>query len=185
MSDWSIEDARSGYNVTHWSQGFYGIREDGEVTVSPNPQNPDHKVGLNELAKSMVEAGVSLPVLVRFPQILHHRVESLCEAFNDAIKKYDYQNDYLLVYPIKVNQQKTVVEEILASQKSKEVPQLGLEAGSKPELMAVLAMAQKASSVIVCNGYKDKEYIRLALIGEKLGHKVYIVLEKCQNLKWY
>jgi arginine decarboxylase len=183
MSDWSIEDARAGYNVTHWSQGFYGIREDGEVTVSPDPQNPDHKIGLNELAKNMVQAGVSLPVLVRFPQILHHRVESLCEAFNDAITKYDYQNDYLLVYPIKVNQQQTVVEEILASQKSKEVPQLGLEAGSKPELMAVLAMAQKASSVIVCNGYKDKEYIRLALIGEKLGHKVYIVLEKMSELK--
>ncbi|MGL5409050.1 MAG: biosynthetic arginine decarboxylase, partial [Shewanella sp.] len=87
------------------------------------------------------------------------------------------------VYPIKVNQQKTVVEEILASQASKEVPQLGLEAGSKPELMAVLAMAQKASSVIVCNGYKDNEYIRLALIGEKLGHKVYIVLEKLSELK--
>ncbi|GGP39807.1 biosynthetic arginine decarboxylase [Shewanella algicola] len=183
MSDWSIEDARAGYNVTHWSQGFYGIREDGEVTVSPDPQNPDHKVGLNELARDMVKAGVSLPVLVRFPQILHHRVESLCEAFNDAITKYEYQNDYLLVYPIKVNQQQTVVEEILASQKSKEVPQLGLEAGSKPELMAVLAMAQKASSVIVCNGYKDKEYVRLALIGEKLGHKVYIVLEKMSELK--
>ncbi|MGL5472407.1 MAG: biosynthetic arginine decarboxylase, partial [Shewanella sp.] len=105
------------------------------------------------------------------------------QAFDQAIQKYEYQADYLLVYPIKVNQQKTVVEEILASQASKEVPQLGLEAGSKPELMAVLAMAQKASSVIVCNGYKDNEYIRLALIGEKLGHKVYIVLEKLSELK--
>ncbi|NKF50540.1 biosynthetic arginine decarboxylase [Shewanella sp. WXL01] len=183
MTEWSIEDARATYNVTHWSQKFFGIRDDGEVTVSPDPQNPEHKIGLNELAKDMVKAGVSLPVLVRFPQILHHRVESLCEAFNEAIQKYEYQNKYLLVYPIKVNQQQTVVEEILASQKSKEVPQLGLEAGSKPELMAVLAMAQKASSVIVCNGYKDKEYVRLALIGEKLGHKVYIVLEKMSELK--
>ncbi|MEM6191149.1 biosynthetic arginine decarboxylase [Shewanella scandinavica] len=183
MNDWSIDDARAGYNVTHWSQGFYGISDHGEVTVSPDPKNPDYKIGLNELAKDMVKAGVALPVLVRFPQILHHRVNSLCQAFDQAIQKYEYQADYLLVYPIKVNQQQTVVEEILASQASKEVPQLGLEAGSKPELMAVLAMAQKASSVIVCNGYKDNEYIRLALIGEKLGHKVYIVLEKLSELK--
>ncbi|MCE9687478.1 biosynthetic arginine decarboxylase [Shewanella sp. AS16] len=183
MNDWSIDDARSGYNVTHWSQGFYGISDGGEVTVSPDPANPEYKIGLNELAKDMVKAGVALPVLVRFPQILHHRVNSLCHAFDQAIQKYEYQADYLLVYPIKVNQQQTVVEEILASQVSKEVPQLGLEAGSKPELMAVLAMAQKASSVIVCNGYKDNEYIRLALIGEKLGHKVYIVLEKLSELK--
>ncbi len=183
MNDWSIDAARAGYNVTHWSQGFYGISDQGEVTVSPDPKNPEHTIGLNELAKDMVKAGVALPVLVRFPQILHHRVNSLCQAFDQAIQKYEYQADYLLVYPIKVNQQKTVVEEILASQASKEVPQLGLEAGSKPELMAVLAMAQKASSVIVCNGYKDNEYIRLALIGEKLGHKVYIVLEKLSELK--
>ncbi len=183
MNNWSIDDAREGYNVNYWSQGFYGISDTGEVTVSPNPQHPEYQVGLNELAKDMVKAGVSLPVLVRFPQILHHRVNSLCQAFNQAITKYEYQNDYLLVYPIKVNQQQAVVEEILASQKEKAVPQLGLEAGSKPELMAVLAMAQKASSVIVCNGYKDKEYVRLALIGEKLGHKVYIVLEKMSELK--
>ncbi|QSX42279.1 biosynthetic arginine decarboxylase [Shewanella cyperi] len=183
MNDWSIDDARAGYNVAHWSQGFYGISDQGEVTVSPDPKNPEFKIGLNELAKDMVKAGVNMPVLVRFPQILHHRVDSLCQAFNQAIQKYEYQADYLLVYPIKVNQQQTVVEEILASQVSKEAPQLGLEAGSKPELMAVLAMAQKASSVIVCNGYKDNEYIRLALIGEKLGHKVYIVLEKMSELK--
>ncbi|MGL4474240.1 MAG: biosynthetic arginine decarboxylase [Shewanella sp.] len=182
MKEWSIEDARAGYNVAHWSQGFYGIDDDGEVTVSPDPAQPLNSIGLNKLARDMVKAGVSLPVLVRFPQILHHRVHSLCQAFNQAIAKYSYQNDYLLVYPIKVNQQQTVVEEILASQKTNAVPQLGLEAGSKPELMAVLAMAQKASSVIVCNGYKDSEYIRLALIGEKLGHKVYIVLEKMSEL---
>ncbi len=183
MNNWSIDDARTSYNVTYWSQGFYGISDDGEVTVTPNLNQPDYKIGLNELANTMVAQGVNLPVLVRFPQILHHRVHSLCQAFNEAIGRYEYQNDYLLVYPIKVNQQKTVVEEILASQVSKEIPQLGLEAGSKPELMAVLAMAQKASSVIVCNGYKDKEYIRLALIGEKLGHKVFIVLEKLSELK--
>ncbi|MBM7072668.1 biosynthetic arginine decarboxylase [Shewanella sp. 202IG2-18] len=183
MNNWSIDDARDGYNVAHWSQGFYGVDDQGEVNVAPDPTRPDYTIGLNKLAQDMVAAGISLPVLIRFPQILHHRVHSLCSAFNNAISKYEYENDYLLVYPIKVNQQKTVVEEILASQQKKEVPQLGLEAGSKPELMAVLAMAQKASSVIVCNGYKDNEYIRLALIGEKLGHKVYIVLEKMSELE--
>lgn len=183
MSDWSIDDARNGYNVAYWSQGFYGVNDGGEVTVSPDPSNTNSRISLNELAKDMVKAGVSMPVLVRFPQILCQRVDNLCQAFNQAIERYEYGADYLLVYPIKVNQQQAVVEEILASQKSKVVPQLGLEAGSKPELMAVLAMAQKASSVIVCNGYKDKEYIRLALIGEKLGHKVYIVLEKMSELK--
>jgi arginine decarboxylase len=182
MSDWSIDDARNGYNVAYWSQGFYGVNDQGEVTVSPDPAS-GNRISLSELAKDMVKAGVSLPVLVRFPQILCHRVDSLCQAFNHAIDRYEYGADYLLVYPIKVNQQQAVVEEILASQISKTVPQLGLEAGSKPELMAVLAMAQKASSVIICNGYKDKEYIRLALIGEKLGHKVYIVLEKMSELK--
>ncbi|MCL1076026.1 biosynthetic arginine decarboxylase [Shewanella dokdonensis] len=182
MSDWSIDDARNGYNVAYWSQGFYGVNDQGEVTVSPDPAS-GNRISLNELAKDMVKAGVNLPVLVRFPQILCHRVDSLCQAFNQAIERYEYAADYLLVYPIKVNQQQAVVEEILASQVSKTVPQLGLEAGSKPELMAVLAMAQKASSVIICNGYKDKEYIRLALIGEKLGHKVYIVLEKMSELK--
>ncbi|QSX32079.1 biosynthetic arginine decarboxylase [Shewanella avicenniae] len=183
MSDWSIDDARTGYNVAYWSQGFYGVNDEGEVTVSPEPANSNSRISLNELAKDMVKAGVSMPVLVRFPQILCQRVDNLCQAFNQAIERYDYGSDYLLVYPIKVNQQQSVVEEIIASQKSKVVSQLGLEAGSKPELMAVLAMAQKASSVIVCNGYKDKEYIRLALIGEKLGHKVYIVLEKMSELK--
>ena len=106
----------------------------------------------------------------------------MCNAFNQAIEEYNYSNRYLLVYPIKVNQQKEVVDEILASQAELEHKQLGLEAGSKPELLAVLALAQQASSVIVCNGYKDREYIRLALIGEKLGHKVFIVLEKLSEL---
>tara|TARA_B100001059_G_scaffold84138_1_gene82186 strand:- start:123 stop:614 length:492 start_codon:yes stop_codon:yes gene_type:complete len=113
---------------------------------------------------------------------VHQRVHNICNSFNQAIEEYQYDNRYLLVYPIKVNQQKEVVDEILASQAQLEQKQLGLEAGSKPELLAVLALAQKASSVIVCNGYKDREYIRLALIGEKLGHKVFIVLEKLSEL---
>ncbi|MBE0366192.1 arginine decarboxylase [Pseudoalteromonas ulvae UL12] len=178
----AIEQVRASYNVRHWSQGYYGINDQGEVYVAPNAAQPDQTVSLASIAEQIQQQGLSLPALVRFPQILHNRVHNLCAAFNEAIAAYNYPEKYLLVYPIKVNQQREVVEEILASQANQEVKQLGLEAGSKGELLAVLAMAQKASSVIVCNGYKDSEYIRLALIGEKLGHKVNIVLEKLSEL---
>ncbi|MFV0574672.1 MAG: arginine decarboxylase [Vibrio sp.] len=178
----NLEKIRANYNVRHWSQGFYGINEQGEMTVSPR-QGEDHlQVPLSAIVQQLEAKNLTLPALVRFPQILHQRVHNVCDAFNQAIEEYQYSNRYLLVYPIKVNQQKEVVDEILASQAELETKQLGLEAGSKPELLAVLALAQKASSVIVCNGYKDREYIRLALIGEKLGHKVFIVLEKLSEL---
>ncbi len=176
-----LDRVRADYNVQHWSQGFYGIDNQGEVYVSP-AFGQDHQVPLSRIVTQLEQHQLNLPVLVRFPQILHQRVHGICHAFNQAIDEYQYQNNYLLVYPIKVNQQKEVVDEILASQAQLETKQLGLEAGSKPELLAVLALAQKASSVIVCNCYKDREYIRLALIGEKLGHKVFIVLEKLSEL---
>jgi arginine decarboxylase len=176
----NLERIRAEYNVKHWSQGFYGIDDNGEVYVSPS--ETDHQVPLSQIVKQLEQRNIGLPALVRFPQIVHQRVHNICNAFNQAIDEYQYDNRYLLVYPIKVNQQKEVVDEILASQAQLEQKQLGLEAGSKPELLAVLALAQKVSSVIVCNGYKDREYIRLALIGEKLGHKVFIVLEKLSEL---
>ena len=176
-----LDHVRANYNVQHWSQNFFGINDDGDVYVSPR-QDAQHPIPLTRIAQALEDKGLTLPALVRFPQIIHQRVHGICDAFNQAINDYGYENDYLLVYPIKVNQQKDVVEQILASQAEAETKQLGLEAGSKPELLAVLAMAQRASSVIVCNGYKDREYIRLALIGEKLGHKVFIVLEKLSEL---
>ncbi|MCY9804529.1 arginine decarboxylase [Vibrio scophthalmi] len=176
-----LDRVRADYNVHYWSQGFYGIDNQGEVYVSPTTDKA-HQIPLSKIVTQLEQKQLNLPVLVRFPQILHQRVHGICQAFNQAIEEYQYPNNYLLVYPIKVNQQKEVVDEILASQASLETKQLGLEAGSKPELLAVLGLAQKASSVIVCNGYKDREYIRLALIGEKLGHKVFIVLEKLSEL---
>ncbi len=141
-----------------------------------------HQIPFSAIVDQLEAKQLNLPVLVRFPQIVHQRVHGICQAFNQAIEEYQYPNKYLLVYPIKVNQQREVVDEILASQAQLENKQLGLEAGSKPELLAVLALAQQGSSVIVCNGYKDREYVRLALIGEKLGHKVFIVLEKLSEL---
>ena len=183
MKKAALDKVRSIYNVRHWSGDYFGINDAGNVFVSPNVQRKEQKVELTTIAKMIEDKGLTLPALVRFPQILHHRIYNLCEAFNQAIKEYDYQEKYLLVYPIKVNQQREVVDEILASQYNREHKQLGLEAGSKAELLAVLAMAHKVSSVIVCNGYKDREYVRLALIGEKLGHKVHIVLEKMSELE--
>ncbi|MFB9136199.1 arginine decarboxylase [Vibrio olivae] len=176
-----LDNVRADYNVHYWSQGFYGINDNGEMYVSPRSDR-EHPTSLPHIVKQIEAQGLNLPVLVRFPQILHQRVHNICDAFNQAIEEYQYPNKYLLVYPIKVNQQREVVDEILASQAQLETKQLGLEAGSKPELLAVLAMAQKASSVIVCNGYKDREYMRLALIGEKLGHNVFVVLEKMSEL---
>ena len=176
---WSVAEARSTYNARYWSQGYFDISDDGNVVYQPENRP---SISLNAITEKLIQEGASLPVLVRFPEILHDRVNTLCDAFNQAIHEYGYQNDYLAVYPIKVNQQRLVVEEILESQAAKQNRQLGLEAGSKPELLAVLAMASRASSVIVCNGYKDSEYIRLALIGEQLGHQVYIVLEKMTEL---
>ncbi len=176
-----LDRVRADYNVHYWSQGFFGIDNQGEVYVSPR-KDGQYQTQLSSIVNQLETRGLNLPVLVRFPQILHQRVHNICDAFNQAIEEYEYPNKYLLVYPIKVNQQREVVDEILASQAQLETKQLGLEAGSKPELLAVLAMAQQASSVIVCNGYKDREYMRLALIGEKLGHKVFVVLEKLSEL---
>ena len=176
---WSVAQARSIYNAHFWSQGYFDINDDGDVVYQLSGRSP---VSLNAIADHLTANNISLPALVRFPDILHDRVNKLCNAFNRAIQEYGYQNDYLAVYPIKVNQQRAVVEGIMESSSACQDRQLGLESGSKPELMAVLAMASRASSVIVCNGYKDSEYIRLAMIGEQLGHQVYIVLEKMTEL---
>lgn len=125
------------------------------------------------LVGQLREAGLSLPLLVRFPDILQDRVRKLTGAFDANIERLEYQSRYTALYPIKVNQQEAVVENIIAT----ENVSIGLEAGSKPELMAVLALAPKGGT-IVCNGYKDREFIKLALMGQKLGHNVFIVIEK-------
>ncbi len=127
--------------------------------------------------KTREAQGQRLPALFCFPQILQHRLRSINAAFKRARESYGYNGDYFLVYPIKVNQHRRVIESLIHSGEP-----LGLEAGSKAELMAVLAHAGMTRSVIVCNGYKDREYIRLALIGEKMGHKVYLVIEKMSEI---
>jgi len=164
------------YGVHRWGEGYFGINGEGHATVCPRPDQ-GAELDLYQLARDLTASGLRLPVLVRFNDILRHRVQSLCAAFDSAGSALGYSGGYRAVYPIKVNQQRSVVEQIVAGG----ADCVGLEAGSKPELMAVLATAP-AGGVIVCNGYKDREYIRLALIGRRLGYDVYIVIEKPTEL---
>ncbi len=174
MSEWPVQRSRDLYNIAYWSDGFFDINEQGRVVAYPDGHRNHLGIDLIELADTMHQAGLTLPILVRFTDILKSRFSRLKNAFNRAIKEYDYQGNFLGVYPVKVNQQRRVLEEVVKVGG-------GLEAGSKPELLAVLALSQQGS-VIVCNGYKDREYIRLALIGQRLGYRVYIILEKLSEL---
>lgn len=176
---WSIDDARDLYNIAQWSEGYFDIDEHGELIARPDPDRPQYNVPLTRLVKTMRERGMTLPLLIRFNDILHDRVDRLCNAFAQAMRQFHYRGQYRAVYPIKVNQQHDVVEQLL---KWGGAGRFGLEAGSKPELLAVLAVA-KPGSVIVCNGYKDREYIRSALLGELMGHRVFIVIEKRSELE--
>ncbi|QEM80371.1 biosynthetic arginine decarboxylase [Halomonas binhaiensis] len=174
--------ARRIWNIDQWGSGYFDVNDDGQALVRPLGDAVEGPVlPLAELTDKLRQAGLRLPVLIRFTDILHDRVEQLCAAFDQAMEEDEFDGGYTAVYPIKVNQQRRVVEEILATQERGR-GRVGLEAGSKPELMAVLAQSGDASSLIVCNGYKDREYVRLALMGEKLGHRVYLVVEKLSEL---
>jgi arginine decarboxylase len=178
QTPWTIDDALELYNVEGWGVGYFGINSKGHVTVHPT-KDRERSLDLFELAQDLAAQGVSLPLLLRFSDILRSRIESLSVRFERAIREFDYEGKYMTVYPIKVNQQRHVVEEILEFGRKHGV---GLEVGSKPELQAVLALNDRTDHVIVCNGYKDEEFIRLALMGQKLGHTVFIVLEKINEV---
>ena len=177
MSNWSLDQARKTYSIPHWSDGYFDVDGNGHVVVRPTgAQGP--AVSLPEIVDSARAAGAKLPLLVRFPDILGQRLGKLQAAFAQAQQDWDYAGGYTAVYPIKVNQHQGVAG-TLASHHGEG---FGLEAGSKPELMAVLALS-RPGGLIVCNGYKDREYIRLALIGRKLGLQTFIVIEKPSELK--
>ncbi|UXZ53553.1 biosynthetic arginine decarboxylase [Halomonas sp. 7T] len=174
--------ARRTWNIDQWGSGYFDVDDHGQALVRPLGKDADGPaLPISGLVRQLQQAGLRLPVLVRFSDILHDRVEQLCGAFDAAMQDAEYQGGYTAVYPIKVNQQRRVVEEILATAERGN-GRVGLEAGSKPELLAVLALSDGGSSLIVCNGYKDREYVRLALLGEKLGHRVYLVVEKLSEL---
>src|SRR3954470_7952644 len=176
---WTIDSARTLYNVEGWGIGFFDINAAGHVVVRPDREKEGRELDLFELANDLEEQGVGLPLLLRFSDILRSRIESLCDKFAHAREEYGYEGGYTTVYPIKVNQQRHVVEEIVEFGKRAGV---GLECGSKPELQAVLGLAEHTDHLIVCNGYKDEEFMRLALMGQKLGHQVFIVLEQLSEV---
>jgi arginine decarboxylase len=176
-NSWAVDDAREVYNVDHWSDGYFDINDKGELCAKLGEAKT--QVVFPELVNALKRAGLTLPVLVRFSDILKDRVKRLCDAFDKARAKANYQGNYTCVYPIKVNQHRRVVEQLLGTGNY----QVGLEAGSKPELMAVMALSQKKGSVIICNGYKDREYIRLALISRILGHQITLIIEKPSELE--
>src|SRR5665213_2900128 len=176
---WSIDAARAMYNIEGWGAGFFDINEKGHVIVRPDKEHTDHVVDLFEITNDLEEQGIALPVLLRFSDILRSRIESLSTRFEQAREEFGYTGGYTTVYQIKVNQQRHVVEEIVEFGKAHKV---GLECGSKPELQAVLGLAEDTEHMIICNGYKDEEFMRLALMGQKLGHQVYIVIEQLSEI---
>jgi len=173
---WNIDAARHTYAVPHWGDGYVDIDAAGHIVMRPRGANGP-ALSLPAIVERARAEGLRLPLLVRFPDILADRLARLQGAFAKAIDEWRYAGGYTAIYPIKVNQQRGVAGELVAAGSHG----FGLEAGSKPELMAVLAMA-RPGSIVICNGYKDREYIRLALIGKKLGLRVHIVIEKLSEL---
>ena len=175
---WSVADSVEVYNVRNWGGGYFNVSEQGTLVVTPAQRDP-RSIDLSELVGEVVQRGIGLPLLIRFSDILRSRIVELNEAFATAIKENNYQGQYRGVYPIKVNQDRYVVEQIV---KDGRQYHYGLEAGSKPELLAVMAMLEDEEALIICNGYKDEEYIDTALTAAKLGKHVILVVEKLSEL---
>ncbi len=175
---WSVADSNDMYAIRNWGAGYFGINDKGNVCVHPGgPATPSFD--LKELVDEVRRRGISLPLLIRFTDVLRHRVVHLNEAFRKAISEHNYKGQYRGVYPIKVNQHRYVAEQITDAGKPY---QYGLEAGSKPELLAVMALLDDPEALIICNGYKDEEYVETALYASKLGRKVVMVVEKPSEL---
>ncbi|MBT3923781.1 MAG: biosynthetic arginine decarboxylase [Nitrospina sp.] len=178
MTKWTIDEAREHYNIKGWGAGYFDINSKGNIVVRPNHKSAHH-IDLKDLVDDIQSKGYSLPVLIRFSDILKASIANLSNSFQSAINEYGFEGKYNGVYPIKVNQQRQVVEEIV---KFGQPYNIGLEAGSKPELHAILAILDNPEALLVCNGYKDEAFIRLALMSQKLGKKVFIVVEKLDEL---
>jgi len=176
---WDLQQARALYNIDRWGAKYFDINAEGEVAATPIPEGAA-SVSLKALVDETLARGLRLPLLIRFQDILRHRVEAINMAFRNSIQEYGYQGRYRGVFPIKVNQMREVVEEILEAGKPF---QFGLEVGSKPELFAGLALQSQPGSLIICNGYKDPSFIRMALMGIKLGKSVIMVVEKLEELR--
>ncbi|MBT6347002.1 MAG: biosynthetic arginine decarboxylase [Nitrospina sp.] len=178
MTKWTVEEAREHYNIRGWGLGYFDINAQGNIVVRPNNKSA-HDIDLKVLVDEIQGKGLSLPVLIRFSDILKASITNLANAFQNSIEEYEFKGQYHGVYPIKVNQQRQVVEEVV---RFGQPFNIGLEAGSKPELHAILAILDNPEALLVCNGYKDEAFIRLALMSQKLGKKVFIVVEKLDEL---
>jgi arginine decarboxylase len=178
-NDWDLEAANATYNVEGWGTGYFSINADGNVVAKPLQENGG-AIPILEVVNEARSRGLPFPLVIRFQDLLRHRVESVNRAFENAITEFNYRGKYRGVFPIKVNQLREVIEEIVDAG---EAFHFGLEAGSKPELVAALAMHKGAESLVICNGYKDPAFIRIALLGRKLDKQVIIVVEKLEELE--
>ncbi len=176
---WTTADAAKLYGIQQWGSGYFSVNDDGHVAVHPT-QDPAISVDLKKLVDELRERDIALPILLRFTDILRHRMGQLHGAFAKAIADHDYRGQYSCVYPIKVNQQKHVVEEV---ERFGREYGFGLEAGSKPELLAVLAVVQDDSTPIICNGFKDDEFIEAVILATKIGKNIIPVVEKFSELE--
>lgn len=178
MRKWRIEDSAELYNINGWGLKYFSINDKGHVSVTP--REGFASVDLKEVMDELQVRDVTAPVLLRFPDILDNRIEKISRCFRQAASEYDYQGQNFIIYPIKVNQMRPVVEEIVSYGKKFNI---GLEAGSKPELHAVLATNIDENALIICNGYKDESFVELALLAQKMGRRIYLVVEKLNELE--
>ena len=179
LPPWDIQTARNTYNIHRWGAKYFDINDAGRVVATPQ-QEAGAAVDITDVIEEAKARGLKFPLLIRFQDILRHRVESINLAFRNSIAEFNFQGAYRGVFPIKVNQLREVVEEILDAGKPYN---FGLEVGSKPELFAGLAMQNAMGSLIICNGYKDAGFIKMAILGQKLGKKVIMVVEKLEELR--
>lgn len=178
MKKWTIEDSAELYNIKGWGVNYFGINDKGHVYVTPKKNNV--QIDLQEVVEELEVRHLTAPMLLRFPDILDTRIQSTSACFEKASKEYQYKAEHYIVFPIKVNQMRPVVEEIISHGAKYNI---GLEAGSKPELHAVLATHMDSDSIVICNGHKDQNYIEMALLAQKMGKRLYLVVEKLPELK--
>jgi arginine decarboxylase len=176
---WSPEKSASLYGINNWGNGYFRVNQNGNVVVSPmGASGPS--VDLHDLTQDLLDRGIRVPIMIRFPDIIKSRVELLHNCFQKAFADHNYKGNYCGVYPIKVNQQRHLVQELVKHGKG---IGLGLECGSKPELLVVLALMNTQNAVIICNGFKDAEYIETAILSQKLGRNTIIVVDRKEELK--
>lgn len=178
MKKWTVEDSKELYNMCGWGTSYFGVNDKGDVYVTPCKDNVE--IDLHDVIDELALRDITPPVLLRFPDILDNRIEKTWSCFKKASDEYGFKGENFIIYPIKVNQMQPVVEEIISHGKKFN---LGLEAGSKPELHAVIAVQCQSDSLIICNGYKDQSYIELALLAQKMGKRIFIVVEKLNEIE--